>query len=396
MRPNRKIVLHDFFTTPDGGGRVAVILARAFHADLLTGHVDGSAFPDGYFEGARHRSLDAYRTSPRWLRFSKIFQLWWAFAHFPATSVAWAILSGSFSPLAYRKINGLKVFYCLTPPRLLYDQRRFIVQQVPPWGRPLLRGIMSLYRLAYERAVRHMDLILTISETVRARTMRYLGQNSLVVYPPCETGRFRWSEPGDFYLSTARVDPLKRVDRIVQAFQKMPDKRLVVVSGGVDIPEIKRMAAGSPRIEVLGWVDEARLAELMGRCIATIYIPRDEDFGISPVESMAAGKPVIGVREGGLLETVGGGRGAEVRGRRSEVGGRGTEDGEGLLVTACGVLAPKDPGVGDVIAAVEWMTPERALRMRGACEARAQRFDTDVFLKRMRGLLEEERSQNHV
>jgi hypothetical protein len=67
-----------------------------------------------------------------------------------------------------------------------------------------------------------------------------------------------------------------------------------------------------------------------------------------------------------------------------------------MMVTDCGVLAPKDPGVGDVIAAVEWMTPERAVMMRGACEARAQRFDTHVFLKRMRGLLEEEGSQNHV
>ena len=67
---------------------------------------------------------------------------------------------------------------------------------------------------------------------------------------------------------------------------------------------IKRIAKDAQNIEVQGWIDEERLSNLIGRCISTIYIPRDEDYGISPVESMAAGKPVIGVREGGVLETV--------------------------------------------------------------------------------------------
>jgi len=231
MTVDRKIVFHDFFNAPDGGGKVAVILSRSFHADLVTGHLDERAFSQGYFDGAKPKSLDAYHASPRWLRFSQIFQLWWAFAHFPNVAGLWAIFSGSFSLLAYRKIVGRKIFYCLTPPRLLYDQRNFMVRQVPVWQRPLLRGVMFLYRLAYERAVRHMDMIVTISETVRERTIRYLGHDSLVVYPPCETARFQWMEAGDFYLSTARVDPLKRVELIVNAFKAMPGKRLVVVSG---------------------------------------------------------------------------------------------------------------------------------------------------------------------
>jgi len=245
-----------------------------------------------------------------------------------------------------------------------------------------------------------MDMIVAISETVRERTMEYLGHDSLVVYPPCETERFRWMEAGDYFLSTARVDPLKRVALIVEAFMKMPEKRLVVVSGGSDMPKIREMAGRVENIEVLGWVDDERLCDLMGRCIATIYIPRDEDFGISPVESMAAGKPVIGVQEGALRETVGsrehgagsrergaGGRRAKVRGQRSEVGGRRAQG--GAMVVDCGVLAPKDPVAADLIEAVEWMTPERALRMREACEARARRFDTGVFLKKMRDLLDE-------
>jgi glycosyltransferase involved in cell wall biosynthesis len=331
-----------------------------------------------------------------WLKFSKIFQLWWAFAHLPHTSTAWTLFSGSFSPLAYRNITGHKIFYCLTPPRLLYDQRPFIVQQVPPWQRPLLRGVMSLYRPAYERAVRGMDTFITISETVRKRLRKFLGHDSLVVYPPCETGRFRWIEEGNYFLSTARIDPLKRVALIVEAFMSMPEKRLVVVSGGADMPRIREMAGRVENIEVLGWVDDERLCDLMGRCIATIYIPREEDFGISPVESMAAGKPVIGVQEGALLETVGREQGAGSRGEKKGVGGRRDEAGRGLLATDCGVLAPKDPGVADVIEAVEWMTRERAARMRQRCEERAKRFDTTVFLEKMRDVIDSEGAQNYV
>jgi len=394
----RAIVLHDFFNAPDGGGKVAKILAASFHAKLLTGQLDRGAFPDDYFGDVVPMSLEAYKNSPSWLRFSKIFQLWWAFTHFPTTSVPWAIFSGSFSLLAHRKIAGEKIFYCLTPPRLLYDQRDFMVQQVPGWQRPLLRVVMFLYRLAYERAAGRMDIIVTISETVRKRFRRFLGYDSVVIYPPCETERFRWIEGGGFYLSTARLDSLKRVDLIVKAFKEMPDKRLVVVSGGADMPKIKKIAEGAPNIEVLGWIGEEHLCDLMGRCIATIYIPRDEDFGISPVESMAAGKPVIGVQEGGLLETVGEdscrrfedrGQSAERMGHSGKRKAQMAEDGigEGLLATDCGVLMAKDPGVEDVVEAVEWMTPTRALGMRKGCEERAKQFDTEVFLQKMRDVI---------
>ena len=384
MISERTIVVHDFFTISAGGEKVATILAESFHAELWTGELDKGAFSDGYFGDVVSMSLEAYSTSPRWLRFSKIFQLWWAFAHFPRTSTSWTIFSGLVSPLACKKITGHKIFYCLTPPRLLYDQRDFMVQQVTGWQRPFLRGVMFLYRLAYERSVRRMDTIVTISETVRKRLKRYLGYDSLVIYPPCETERFQWIEEGNYFLSTARVDPMKRVDLIVRAFKEMPDKRLVVVSGGSDMANIKKMTEKTENIDVLGWVDDEKLCDLMGRCIATIYIPRDEDFGISPVESMAAGKPVIGVQEGGLLETVGGSRG-QVSGLR----GQGSEVGKGSLITDCGVLVPKEPEVEHVIKAVEWMTPKRVLAMRGSCEERAKRFDTDLFLQKMRDLIEE-------
>jgi len=96
---------------------------------------------------------------------------------------------------------------------------------------------------------------------------------------------------------------------------------------------------------------------LIGKAIATIYIPIEEDFGMSPVESMAAGKPVIGVAEGGLLETV-------VNGET------------GVLI--------ENVSVDAVVEAVFVMSKDKALTMRAACENRAQLFRTEVFLEKMR------------
>jgi len=170
----------------------------------------------------------------------------------------------------------------------------------------------------------------------------------------------------------------------VKTFKNMPDKRLVVVSGGSDLPKIKRIAGDASNIEISGWVDEATLENLMGRCIATVYIPREEDFGISPVESMAAGKPVIGVQEGGVIETVG----------DDDMMSQGTSAIHDSLkrsaqITSCGILIAPEPQEEDVVDAVKWLTPERAQQMRASCERKAQQFGTDVFVENMMKIIQE-------
>jgi glycosyltransferase involved in cell wall biosynthesis len=91
---------------------------------------------------------------------------------------------------------------------------------------------------------------------------------------------------------------------IVEAFKNMPHRQLVVASGGSELCSLEKLANGAPNIFFTDWVSEQELRRLVGHCKATIYIPRDEDFGRSPVQSLMAGKPVLGVREGGVLETV--------------------------------------------------------------------------------------------
>jgi len=359
---DRPIVLHDAFAFPGGGETVAVTLARAFAAGLVTGRFEPAAFPDGYFGGEAPCDLDARGRHPLAARLSMTLAMCLAFETLPRVATELAIHSGALAPLAHGRIAGPQILYCHTPPRILYDHRDFYLARQHPAKRPLYRLLLARYRRAYERAVAAMDVVVANSETVRRRISRFLDREAVVVHPPVDAGAFRHLGQEPFYLSTARVDVLKRVDVIVEAFRRLPDKRLVVVSGGSELGRVRDMAAGCPNIEIRGWTEAAELRRLVGTCLATVYIPRDEDFGISPVESMAAGKPVIGVREGGLTETV--------------------VDGE------TGILLSPDPAPDDVARAVAGLTPDVATAMRQACERRARVFDTAVFLEKMAAVAE--------
>jgi glycosyltransferase involved in cell wall biosynthesis len=201
-----------------------------------------------------------------------------------------------------------------------------------------------------------MQRVAANSGNVRARLRRYLGLEDVhVIHPPVNTETWQWIEQGDYYLSNARLEPYKRVDRVVRAFMAMPDRKLVVTSGGSQLDALRKLADGCHNIHFTGWTSPGELRDLVGRCIATVYLARDEDFGMAPVESMAAGKPVIGVDEGGLRETI-------------------VHGDTGWLIEL-----GDDESVDDLIDAVRRLEPEVAFAMRPACERRAQAFRGEVF-----------------
>ena len=151
------------------------------------------------------------------------------------------------------------------------------------------------------------------------------------------------------------------MDKIVEAFKKMPDKNLIVASGGVELDNIKKLVANAPNIKILGWVDEKQLQELVGNCIASIYIPKNEDFGMTAAESLAAGKPVVTCAEGGCLETV----------------THGTT----------GYICCPDPSVDEIVQAVNFLSPTRAKKMRKDCEQSVKKFSEKSFVEQILKLI---------
>ena len=349
-------VVHDFFAFHGGGEKVAGALARGLGWDMITCFID----PDVTgFEDLDIMCLEPDVRAPWLRRFPGIFGQIWLFENATRHLLhqrSTVIFSGSLSLFAHCNCRGRKILYCHTPPRLVYDLREFSLAQIDKrLKRLIVRMCIPRYRSAYETAARQMDVILANSDNVRRRIRKYLNLDSRVVYPPVNLEQFYSRDSAGYYLSTGRLIPAKRIVTIVEAFKKMPDQRLLIVSGGEQENEIRRMIRGQDNISCLGWVDDGRLRELLSGCIASIYIPMDEDFGISAVESMASGKPVIGVNEGGLRESV--------------------VDGE------TGLLVSPDPQPEDIIQAVRRLTPDRAARMKSACLDRARMFSEDRFIR---------------
>jgi glycosyltransferase involved in cell wall biosynthesis len=361
FEPLQLMILHDYFDAPEGGGRLCLTLARALRADLAYAY---RLKKHPYFKNDQELGKEFEISSPSAVRGWKQLKVIRAFSNKTQFLKNYPLVffSGFYSVCATANHqSGKNIYYCHTPPRYMYDLKNMIMGQTGWFGRMILKQFISYYRPIYEDALSKMDLVITNSKNVQTRIKRYLRTNSVVVYPPCDTKKFMFLGQNDFYLSTARLDPLKRVDQIVQAFLKLPDKNLIVVSGGTDVKRIQRLAGEAKNIKILGWVDEEKLLNLIGRCIATIYVPIDEDFGMSPVESMAAGKPVIGVAEGGLLESV--------------------------VHDETGVLLNPDFTSDDLAQAVNKMSAKKAISMRNRCQRQALGFDSAIFVKKMHDLL---------
>ncbi|WP_435103458.1 glycosyltransferase [Arhodomonas sp. AD133] len=357
-------MLYDALYVRGGAEQVTLQLARDFRAELYCAFRDVAAFPDEMLTGTGLTELGTAVHHPVWRTISGLR----AFRRHPARGgeYDWIVYSGTTAPVAVRHHpNALNVYYCHTIPRFIYDLRAYYMQSLSPWQRPFLAALIRYVQPQFEAAMARMDTLVANSENVRARIRRYLARDAEVVYPPCDVDSYQWREEGDYYLSTARLEPYKRVDLVVEAFRRMPDKRLVVASGGSDEVRVRRLAADAPNITFVGWCDGERLRALVGGARATVYIPRDEDFGMSPVESMAAGKPVIGVAEGGLLETV--------------------------VHEETGLLIPAEPSIDDVVCAVQQLSPSDVRGMRQACEARAALFSADHFRDLMRKIVRGQR-----
>jgi glycosyltransferase involved in cell wall biosynthesis len=196
------------------------------------------------------------------------------------------------------------VSYVHTPVRYAWDQMHAYLRQSALARRglgPLIRWQLHALRQWDLASSRRPDQLVANSRFTAQRIQRYWGREAAVVHPPVAVERFRWDQPrDDVYLCLCRLVPYKRVDLVVEAFNRTGLPLLVVGDG----PERTRLEAmAKSNVQFLGRITQEQVNGLMSRCRAYVYAGL-EDFGIAPVEAMAAGAPVIGLAQGGLLDTV--------------------------------------------------------------------------------------------
>ena len=356
----KNIILHDTFLYKWGWERLILMMAKALDADLASGFFSKWSF-------------DLRKEWFKWEMISltdEVFKKW--FRHFKLKfaflfktkflkNYENVIFSGdSISAVRNCWKNTKKVYYCHTPPRYLYDLKNIYLKKVPFLLKPAFLLVSYIFRKMYERDISKMDLILTNSINTQKRIKKFLWVDSQILYPPVDLKEFRFLDQKDFYLSFARLADAKRVDRVIEAFKKLPEKKLVVIYGENDPQREKifELAKWCENIEfkTLPW--NIGFTDYVGNCIATIYIPIDEDFWMSPVESMAAGKPVLWINEGWLKETI-------------------IDKKTWVLIKAWAE-----------VDAVIFLTPELCLAMKEDCEARAKEFSLEEFEKNLKNFLE--------
>lgn len=211
--------------------------------------------------------------------------------------------TSAFAKGVITRPDTLHLCYCHTPTRYLWSDTHSYVSElnVPSPVKKLIPLLLSRLRAWDRMAADRVDRFIANSETVRRRIAKYYQRDSDVINPPVETARFSIApQVGDYYVAGGRLVAYKRFDIVVQAFNKL-GKKLIIFGEGPEYAKLR--AAAKPNIEFAGKVSEADKAELYRKAVAYLH-PQEEDFGITAVEAMASGRPVIAYRKGGATETV--------------------------------------------------------------------------------------------
>jgi len=248
------------------------------------------------------------------------------------------------------------ICYCLTPTRYVWRYQQYAQQEnLSPLTRAILPPFLAALRRWDRNAADRVDHFVAISTEVRRRIARFYERDSTIIYPPVDTGRFKpVGKPDDYYLMVGRLVPYRRLDLLIEAFNQM-GRRLLIAGSGRDRQRLEALAG--PNIEFLGFVPDEKLPDLMANCRAFMF-PGEEDFGIAPLQAMAAGRPVIAYAGGGALDTV--------------------VEGTGCLFAEQSVPA--------IIEAVESFDPNSV--DSAALEAHAWKFDVTVFSDQLRQFTE--------
>jgi glycosyltransferase involved in cell wall biosynthesis len=214
------------------------------------------------------------------------------------------ILSSSYAVAkGVKKLPGqLHICYCHSPVRYVWDLEQAYLDTLSAPARMIAKPIFNYIRAWDLRTTERVDYFIANSKNVAERIRRIYNRDSEIIYPPVDTALFTPCETkDDYYFTTLRVVPYKKLDLIVETFNRMPERKLIVSGDGPGLDKIRRRAASN--VTFVGFVAREKLVSFMQRARAFV-LAAEEDFGITSLEAQSCCTPVIAYRKGGYLETV--------------------------------------------------------------------------------------------
>jgi glycosyltransferase involved in cell wall biosynthesis len=346
-------IFHDYFGAIGGGEKVVIEMAKILDADIITTDTDAVKKID---PTVRVISLGKTIKFPPLKQISATFRFF--FCDF-SKKYDLFIFTGNWSHAAAHRHHP-SIWYCYTPVRAFYDLYPTFLSRQGFVTRQLFRGWVYFHRIVDQRSIAHIDHIIAISRNVQDRIARYHHRESGLIYPPVDITQYRCDGYDEFWLSVNRLYPEKRIELQVEVFRKMPNEHLVIVGGYAKGDHAAQYAEKignnlPPNVTLRGEVSEEELRDLYAKCQGHICTALDEDYGLTPLEAMASGKPVVAVDGGGYRETV-------------------TPE-TGMLVK---------PEVESIIVAIRKIS-ENPDQYNHACIARAREFNMDNFSELLKG-----------
>ncbi len=312
---NRVALVHDFLTNVGGAESVLGVIAGIYKkADIFALISDKKILKNSEFSWLKKRQVQTsfLQKFPKFFRNRRKWLL-------PFMPTAVEILdfrdydlvissSGAFSKGIVVKSKTTHICYMHSPLRYVWDWSHQYLEENHLKGRIkfFTRLFLNYLRMWDRASAQRPDFLIANSKYTQARIQKYYNRDSQVIYPPVAVDEFKaTSRNKGYFLTVSRLSAYKRINILIEAFDKLGLPLIIVGEG----PEKKRLeekikeAKNSNKIKIISGVGRARLIKFYENARAFVFVCED-DFGIAPVEAMAAGKPVIALERGGLIETV--------------------------------------------------------------------------------------------
>lgn len=305
-------IVQDWLTEPGGAEKCVEAFCELWpQADLFTLVYQPSAYTDSVI--GRHTVTTSFiqrlpLCPKRFRSYLPLFPL--AVEQFDLRGYDLVISSSAaFSHGVLTGPEQLHVCYKHTPMRYAWSGYQEYLRDPKAKGRfrnILLRRIIHRLRLWDHQAAQRPDIIVANSRETQKRIQRYYQRDSVIIHPPVDPvdpSAVRNDRTEPFFLVLSRLVPYKKADLVVDAFLKMPRRKLVIAGDGPQLPVLQKKVEQAPNISVLGSVSSQKKGELLQNARALVFASY-EDFGIVPVEAQSYATPVIAFGKGGACETV--------------------------------------------------------------------------------------------
>jgi len=301
-------IVHDFLNQYGGAERVVGYFLMMFPKVPLYTSI---YFPDDTFNLFRDENITTtfMQKIPGIRKYYKKLFFLYPYAFKSLKLYDYEIILGSSSSYSHF-INKCKdsvlINYCYTPPRFLWETKSYLEgEKISGAMSVVAKPIIYFLRKMDLRQSGKVDYYIAISEYVKSKIKKIYNRESVVIYPPIEVKKYKFSEiKEDFYLVVSRLKGYKRVDIAVKAFNIL-GKKLLIVGTGEDEGNLRKISRKN--IKFLGTVSDSELLDLYSRAKSLIFTGK-EDFGLTPIEAQASGTPVVAYTEGGASETIISGR----------------------------------------------------------------------------------------